>query len=659
MLWVFGIHGCLHIILLSIIIFLSHIYFYDYHFSEENHYFQSEIDLVNKESLKVVESPSLYIQVDKNEEKIEHNESRDYVLRYNETRSDGPVKSLLQNTSKSLINDTNYLQKQIKDKEIELLISKGSSVWCWGSSHKDRMCRFSNLCYFPDYDDFVFLHSAESIKFGIPPNQFNPALLDLSSVQDHNQQYFNYVDVPSSAAQYFDVEFISETSLIFKRFNPDNLMHVLHDDILPMYYTLEWMQKNINSSQTFLDAQLVFIEGWNAGNYMALYDLFSKHKPLLLSDLKDNRFITCFKDVYVGLTKSTIWYQYGFSKPQGPISDIMLGAPEIRKFTNFIISRNNFSAIDTYNKSHHYGILLSRKQNRIIINEIDLSIALAREFNMRIFIVGFETHSLSEIIALVSKSLLLIGMHGSLLILSMFLPPDSVFIELYPYGVNPDHYTPYKTLSELPGMNVIYKSWRNSNISNTITHMHRPWETGGISHLSEAEQRHILDSPEVPLHLCCRNPEWLFRIYQDTIVDIFSLLTVVRTAMIERESLTNKDYELLKPDRYFRITPSLVQQILCENQTSHHNIRSIKSPSLKISWVPPWNVEYILSDNIKYEVWLQEQGSDHYTAWILSQTSYHFTTGLKFNSKYFVWIRCILDDIFHGPFNNKQFLCNT
>lgn len=44
-----------------------------------------------------------------------------------------------------------------------------------------------------------------------------------------------------------------------------------------------------------------------------------------------------------------------------------------------------------------------------------------------------------------------IGLHGSLLIMSMFLPTTAVLVELFPYAVPADNYTPYRTLAQLPG----------------------------------------------------------------------------------------------------------------------------------------------------------------------------------------------------------------
>ena len=53
-------------------------------------------------------------------------------------------------------------------------------------------------------------------------------------------------------------------------------------------------------------------------------------------------------------------------------------------------------------------------------------------------------------------------MHGSILALAMFLPPRSAVVELFPYGVPPQDYTPYRTLAELPHMQLAYGAWQVS-----------------------------------------------------------------------------------------------------------------------------------------------------------------------------------------------------
>ena len=51
--------------------------------------------------------------------------------------------------------------------------------------------------------------------------------------------------------------------------------------------------------------------------------------------------------------------------------------------------------------------------------------------------MAIETHSMTELIAAVSRAKVLIGMHGSLLSLAMFLRPGSLLVELFPFARQP------------------------------------------------------------------------------------------------------------------------------------------------------------------------------------------------------------------------------
>lgn len=137
--------------------------------------------------------------------------------------------------------------------------------------------------------------------------------------------------------------------------------------------------------------------------------------------------------------------------------------------------------------------------------------------------------STRELIAAVDESVGLIGMHGAMLSLAQFLPPNSCLIEIYPFGIDPKHYTPYKTLTELPGMKITYKAWVNPHeeAPYNIDHASAPFYNGGIAHLPLSYQNGIKATKIVPIHKCCYSPFWYYRIYQDTYVnttDIINLL---------------------------------------------------------------------------------------------------------------------------------------
>jgi len=205
-----------------------------------------------------------------------------------------------------------------------------------------------------------------------------------------------------------------------------------------------------DADRTTYDVQLVMSDGREPGEFQRLYDMFSTHKPIYLSPLHGTAI--CFADAYVGLSKDTRWYDYGFHKPQGPIKGHEVTAEHVRPAAEFLKIR-----LDVVALGDKEAVILSRRHNRLIVNEAELSVELAAMLNVRVRTLSLEETSLEEIIGRLSRAAVVVGMHGSLLALAVFLPPGAVLVELFPYAVNPDHYTPYRTLVNLPGMAVTYR----------------------------------------------------------------------------------------------------------------------------------------------------------------------------------------------------------
>ncbi|KAJ7985634.1 hypothetical protein DPEC_G00354100 [Dallia pectoralis] len=523
----------------------------------------------------------------------------------------------------------------------------GTRMVCTGKMHTDRICRFDYLCYCAEAEEFVFFHSNSSVMLpNLGPRRFQPALLDLSSVEDHNTQYFNFQELPAAALKFMPKPvFVPDVTLILNRFNPDNLMHVFHDDLLPIFYTMR------QYSDLDVEARLVFMEGWAEGAHFDLYRLLSSKQPLLKEQLKNFGKLMCFTKSYVGLSKMTTWYQYGFVQPQGPKANILVSGNEIRQFAGSLMEKLNITTpvervpSDAEEKDS-YIVVFSRSVNRLILNEAELIMALSQEFQMRTVTVSLEEQTFPSIVRVISGASMLVSMHGAQLVSSLFLPRGAVVVELFPYAVNPEQYTPYKTLASLPGMDLQYVAWRNVMEENSVAYPERPWEQGGIAHLEKDEQDRILASKEVPRHLCCRNPEWLYRIYQDTIVDIPSLLEALKEAVRIRPNMKKaKPASMVHPGR--------VREPLC--QTS---VQATNEAKLSVSWQIPWNLKYLKVREVKYEVWIQEQGENTYMPYILPHQNYTFSENIKPFTTYLVWVRCIFNKNLLGPFADVL-MCRT
>ncbi|XP_046899739.1 protein O-linked-mannose beta-1,4-N-acetylglucosaminyltransferase 2 [Hypomesus transpacificus] len=523
----------------------------------------------------------------------------------------------------------------------------GTRMVCTGKMHTDRVCRFDYLCYCSEAEEFVFFHGNSSVMLpNIGQRRFQPALLDLSSVEDHNTQYFNFLELPAAALKYMPKPvFVPDVALILNRFNPDNLMHVFHDDLLPIFYTMR------QYSDLDDEARLIFMEGWGEGPHFDLYRLLSSKQPLLKEQLRNFGKLMCFTKSYVGLSKMTTWYQYGFVQPQGPKANILISGNEIRQFASHLMEKLNITTKEqnegtSPEEKDQYIVVFSRSQTRLILNEAELILALAQEFQMRVVTVSMEDQTYPSIVRVISGASMLVSMHGAQLVTSLFLPRGAAVVELFPYAVSPEQYTPYKTLATLPGMDLQYVAWRNTMEENSVAHPDRPWDQGGIAHLDKDEQERILASREVPRHLCCRNPEWLFRIYQDTRLDIPSLLDVLRESLKTRPNLK-------KTRPASTVHPGRVREPQC--QTS---VQATNEAKLTVSWQIPWNLKYLKVREVKYEVWIQEQGENTYMPYILPHQNYTFSENIKPFTTYLVWVRCIFNKNLLGPFTDVL-MCRT
>lgn len=526
-------------------------------------------------------------------------------------------------------------------KALQILTEGGTHMVCTGRTHTDRICRFKWLCYSSEAEEFIFFHGNASVMLpSLGSRRFQPALLDLSTVEDHNTQYFNFVELPAAALRFMPKPvFVPDVALIANRFNPDNLMHVFHDDLLPLFYTLRQFPGLAR------EARLFFMEGWGEGAHFDLYKLLSPKQPLLRAQLKALGRLLCFSHAFVGLSKVTTWYQYGFVQPQGPKANILVSGNEIRQFARFLTEKLNVSHAGGA-LGEEYILVFSRTQNRLILNEAELLLALAQEFQMKTVTVSLEDHAFADVVRLVSNASMLVSMHGAQLVTALFLPRGAAVVELFPYAVNPDHYTPYKTLATLPGMDLQYIAWRNTMPENTVTHPERPWDQGGIAHLDRAEQARILQSQEVPRHLCCRNPEWLFRIYQDTKVDMPSLIQTIRRVVKGRPGPRKQKWTV-------SLYPGKVREARCQS-----SVQGASEARLTVSWQIPWNLKYLKVREVKYEVWLQEQGENTYVPYILTLQNHTFTENIKPFTTYLVWVRCIFNKTLLGPFADVL-VCNT
>lgn len=146
--------------------------------------------------------------------------------------------------------------------------------------------------------------------------------------------------------------------------------------------------------------------------------------------------------------------------------------------------------------------------------------ALTHEFKASVLVVRMEDLKFGEQVAVLSRCRAAVGMHGSILVMSLFLPEGALLAELFPFAVPAEHYTPYRTMAALPALRLGYLAWEARDPWRSIGHPERSPAEGGLMHLTADERARVLSSTRVLPHVCCSDPAWLYRIYQDTEVDV-------------------------------------------------------------------------------------------------------------------------------------------
>ncbi|XP_068201718.1 protein O-linked-mannose beta-1,4-N-acetylglucosaminyltransferase 2-like [Palaemon carinicauda] len=525
-----------------------------------------------------------------------------------------------------------------------------TSVWCHVAGESGLRCYFHNLYYNSRHKEFVFVLSGDSLINGVDSLKVLEKLY-LSSANGHNAFQIKLSVLPGKEANIARgaVKYTGKT-LILGRFKPDNIHHVFHDDLLPIYFTIREFCVDMNSCKDTL--KIIFTDENERGIFWELYHIFTKN-IMKLQDLDNKNEWYCFQETYIGLNKMSVWYQYGFGVSQGPIENNFQGT-HLRQFTSFV--REKLGVKNQLVKQN--GILLSRKLNRKIVNERELFDAIqgllsstrdCEDITMKT--VTLEEGNLKSVISEFSEAVLVIGVHGSALILGMFLPPGSVMVELWPYGIDPSAAPVFKTMCELDGFDVIYIPWTNEDLHSTVYHSNYASYYGGLEELPKEDQDKVIKSLSAEKLTgleCCDSTEWLFRIYQDTNVNVRNDANFVSVNILEliADGLRRRELIITKTgykDEYFKESkyPGKVRTLRC------YMGREETSTKIYIKWVEPWNVEYLKCKELDFEVVIQSKGKVELKKYRTREST--FLKKLAYSiEKMDVWVTCICDG-FESP----------
>ena len=100
----------------------------------------------------------------------------------------------------------------------------------------------------------------------------------------------------------------------------------------------------------------------------------------------------------------------------------------MRRFADFMAAGLGLTAPP----AERHVVLFSRTRNRKILNEAELVRTLAARTGRTVRILRLETNSTHDIIRALRGAQLAVGLHGSALVLSMFMQPGAGLLELYP-----------------------------------------------------------------------------------------------------------------------------------------------------------------------------------------------------------------------------------
>lgn len=498
-------------------------------------------------------------------------------------------------------------------------IRNDSSVWCTNYSNS-QLCTFKNICYDKYIMSFIFFLGNQSVIKGLPSYRAFQTI-QLSSVSSHNKFQAN---VSVSTVYNYDIkraEFIKK-GLLFSRFKPDNIMHVIHDDLIPIYLTLEeiCLGDMVYCTSNF---QLIMHDDYPKGPYFKLYEVFSSVNPVILAKLPEKT-VLCFDELHMGLILDSIFYQYGFNKPQGPLESIKLTANDLYRFVNFI--KNKLEIEDYVNNINKSNVLLvSRKKTRHILNENDL-IKMLRVYSdiEEVIVLDLMENNTEVFFKEIQRTSTLIGMHGAEMIFGIFLKPNSTIIELFPYGIDSNAVSFIKPLAKIEGIYFKYIEWTNPYKDLTVFHPEADPLLGGINHLPQNIQNEIKSVKKVPAVNCCNNPMYLYYIYQDTWIHP-NFEEFLKIEMKKTDTSGSRSSNLI--ERWF--FPWVVTNITCSYD--------IQNKLFYLSWKKPYNID----KELVYDIAVMESYSNFVRNIMTENNFIKLNVNVKKPFKFQVWIAAI------------------
>ncbi|CAE7733194.1 pomgnt2 [Symbiodinium sp. KB8] len=162
--------------------------------------------------------------------------------------------------------------------------------------------------------------------------------------------------------------------------------------------------------------------------------------------------------------------------------------------------------------------LISRRNKRLILNEDEL-VRVATDMGMEVQLVALESMPLYDQVKAFQRTAVLVGIHGSGLINSIFLPSGAAIVQLMPHGVQKGAAFFKNTAL---GAGVKYLEWSNPKRDNAVLH----WEFVGEDKQGQADSM-----LQVGDGCCGEGTFFSFWINQDTRVDPADFASILGNAL--------------------------------------------------------------------------------------------------------------------------------
>lgn len=413
-----------------------------------------------------------------------------------------------------------------------------------------RTCQIENVCFNLNDHSLIVLKGAQP----------SCPVVNITGPRNLFETVFFYEDRYTDALTFKEdlILTISTPTILLSRSMTKNLYHNLHDNVLPMLQL-------VASSKTLRHANNRLVLAFDRGDVADGRELYNALGTVInlraISSFNNSQArkaaAVCFQQIFAGTPRKTLWFQ--------PSYKTRLFGPETL-FSPSVIGKN--IQVMAQRLKQHFGIdepanldlrplylailhktplpaefpprfivIFRRTRYRRLQNESELLHQLNVEFpSVSVLIINEEEHSLVQIVRLISSSIALIGAHGALFGLAIFLPRGAMIFEILPFAVYTDIAGHYKTLASLPYLRLHYRNSMSSEINSHTEAI--------FSALIPSYQDGGLSNKRVPVFRGMHHPFLHYRMVQDVVANVELIIQGLKDMMLDEINRAAKNKAL-------------------------------------------------------------------------------------------------------------------